>query len=194
MTYFDEDERAEIEQPKARPEPPRQVEAAREQADEYASFAASGHVTAHKSGKKWDIPSLLLLDDDQLIEYQKLQHKLNQCDRWPDVEVPRRQIKRTEADGAVFETNIDGHTERGDFIQPYQKGGELISPPYEIQMALIFWGKDGYERFKAEGGRSSEIPLELRRMKRETDRRSTEDPFPDDGDGVVAAVSDGDRG
>lgn len=157
------------------PELPDPVQDAREQADEYGSFIRSGKVKAHKSGEVFTFPSLRLLDDDQQVEYNKLQHTLNQCDRWPDTEVPERTIKQTDADGTVTETTVKAHTVRGDFMTPYQKDGKLIEPPYNIAIAQLLLG-DRYEEFKQSGGRSAELVEELMRMQSESLKRQSSDP------------------
>lgn len=157
------------------------VQEAREQADEYTSFIRSGKVKAHKTGKEFTIPSLQLLDDDQQVAYNKLMHTLNQCDRWPDTEVPERTVKQTDPDGTVTETTIKRHTMTGDFISPYQKDGELVEPPYNIAMAQILLG-DQYDQFKAGGGKSAEVVEELMRLRVETVKRQASDPKSGGGD------------
>lgn len=164
----------------------------REQADEYSGFVRSGKVKAHKTGEEFVIPSLLLLDDDQQIAYEALQHKLNQCDRYPDTEVPERRITVAEGDGETTETVIAAHTVRGDFIQPYQKDGELLSPPYAVQMAQILFGEKEYKRFKAAGGRSNEIMLEMMRMRDESNERRLTDSKSGGGAAKGEEVSAGD--
>ena len=157
------------------PQLPNPVVDAREQADEADSFIRSGKVTAHKTGKEYTFPSLDLLDDDQSVAYNKLMHTLNQCDRWPDTEVPARTVKQTDADGTVTETTVEAHTLRGDIMSPYQKDGELIEPPYNIAMAQILLGDD-YDEFKTGGGKSAEVVEELFRIRADRVKRQTDDP------------------
>lgn len=148
---------------------------ARQQADHFEGFARSATVLAHKTNEEFTVPSVLLLDDDQLIAYEKLHHELNQCDHYPDTEQPAQRFVHKNPDGTEVETEVGAHTQRGDFIQPYQKDGALITPPYSIQLAVIFWGEDGYQRFKAGGGRSAEIPDKLRELNSRTVERVASD-------------------
>lgn len=172
---------------------PRKTSEAQEQADDIGGFARSATVVAHKTGEKFTVPSVLLLDDDQLVAYEALHHKLNQCDRYPDVETPRQRFVHKNPDGTEVETEVGAHTLRGDFIQPYQKDSELITPPYSIQLALIFWGEDGYKRFKEGGGRSAEIPEALSELNKRLQERMTDDSKSAGRNGNVAAGTDGDR-
>lgn len=165
---------------------------AREQADEHDGFLRSGKVKARKTGKVYTIPNLQLLDDDQQQAYDRYIHELQQCDRYPDVQVPERTIKTTDPEtGEVTETTIAGHTLRGDFIEPYQKDGKLIEPPYNVRLTQILLG-DKYEEFKNGGGRSADVRQELLRMKRETEERVRNDSKSRDGAGAVEDVSDAD--
>lgn len=163
------------------PSPPSKIAEAQEQADAYGGFARSATVVARKTGEKFTIPSVLLLDDDQLTAYEKLHHELNQCDRYPDVKQPRQKFVHKNPDGTEVETEVGEHVQRGDFIQPYQKDGELITPPYSIQLAILFWGEDGYARFKAGGGRSAEIPQKLRELNTVVQERMASDSKSDGG-------------
>jgi hypothetical protein len=172
---------------------PRKTAEAQEQADEFGGFARSATVVAHKSGEKFQVPSVILLDDDQLIAYEKLHFELNQCDRWPDVENPKQRFVNKNPDGSEVETEIGAHTIRGDFIQPYQKDGALVEPPYSIQLAILFWGAEGYQRFKKGGGRSAEIPEKLRELNSQIKERSAADSKSAGSDGDLAAGADSDR-
>jgi hypothetical protein len=92
------------------------------------------------------------------------------------------------------ETEIGEHTVRGNFIQPYQKDGVLLEPPYSIQLAIIFWGEDGYQRFKNGGGRSAEIPTALDELNRRLQERLSDDSKSAGSGGDVATSANGDRG
>lgn len=165
----------EIDATEERPSLPRKIAEAQEQADQFGGFARSATIVAPKSKEKFVVPSVLLLDDDQLTAYEKLHFDLNQCDRYPDVEQPRQKFVHKNPDGTEVETEIGAHTQRGQFIQPYQKDGELITPPYSIQLAKIFWGEDGYAKFKAGGGRSAEIPQKLQELNEQVQERTASD-------------------
>jgi hypothetical protein len=153
-----------------------QLEVAREQADEYASFAQSAKIKAPKTGEEFTVPNLLLLDDEQQAAFEKLQHMVNKCDRYPDTVVPEREVESTDEDGTVTKTKIAAHTMPGDFIQPYQKDGELLDPPYTVQLAKILLGEEQYEKFKAGGGSSQQLNLLLRKMRQDTEERAKADP------------------
>lgn len=172
---------------------PRQTAQAQEQADEVGGLGRSAKVVAHKSGETFTVPSVLLLDDDQLVAYEELHHKLNQCDRYPDAKQPAQRFVHKNPDGTEVETEIGEHTQRGGFIQPYQKDGELITPPYSIQLAVIFWGDDGYQRFKAGGGRSAEIPEKLGEINGATVKRMADDSKSAASGSGLASGTDSDR-
>lgn len=152
---------------------------AREQADEAGGFLASGKATAHKTGEVFTVIHPKMFDDDQQAEFNRLQHLLNRCDRHPDYEVPEHRTIVTAPDGTVTETVLAGNRQRGDYIEPYQLDGDLVEPPYQVQITAIILGADEYARFKAGGGRSVEVVDELLRMQRETVKRVSDDPKSD---------------
>jgi hypothetical protein len=172
---------------------PRQTAEAQEQADEVGGLARSAIIKAHKTGEEFVIPSVLLLDDDQLIAYEKLHFEVNQCDRLPDDVRPEQSFVSKDPNGTVVETKTGAHTVRGDFIQPYQKDGVRMHPPYSIQLALIYWGEDGYAKFKAGGGRSAEIPTKLNELNLEITKRMADDSKSAGSDSDLAASTNGDR-
>lgn len=142
-----------------------------------------------KSGKTFTIPDANLLDDDQQEAFDDLRYEANQCDRWPDREVPEEVI--TAKDGSAIRTAA--HTRPGDFIQPYQKDGKRLTPSYNIRLAKIFLGSEEvYEEFKKAGGRSNEIALALTERSRQQARRQLADPKSDAGDSDASPVSDAD--
>jgi len=159
---------------------------AAEQATEYGGFARSAKIVARRSGEEFEVRSPLLFDDDQLIAYQRLHHLINQCDRWPDTQVPEQRIVSKRENGEEVETYIGAHTRRGEFIEPYQKDGELIDPPYEIQVAQIVLGDD-YERFRAGGGSSRELVQLLAEMRIAAENRVAGDSKSADGDDLLEA-------
>lgn len=173
---------------------PRKTAEAQEQADEAGGFGRSAKVVAHKTGEEFIVPSVVLLDDDQLIAYEALHHGLNQCDREPDFESPEQQFVNKKPDGSVIETKTGGYTQRGGFVQPYQKDGKLVTPPYSIQLAVIFWGETDYKRFKEGGGRSAEIPEKLRQLNAEMQERTAADSKSVGRSDDLAPGTDGDRG
>lgn len=163
------------------------TQAAQDQADEYDGFARPGKVTARDTGEVFTVRNPLLFSDDQLLAYQKLHHRMNKCDRWPDTEVPEQRMKSIDPNGTQVDTLIGAHTRRGDYIEPYEEGGVLVEPLYEVQVAQIVLGDD-YERFRAGGGSSRELVHVLSELRANTDKRVSGDPKSVGGGGVVDAV------
>ncbi|AEN79876.1 tail assembly chaperone [Mycobacterium phage PhancyPhin] len=129
---------------------------AQEQADTYDSFARSGEITA-LNGDVFTVRNPLFFNVDQLTAYNRLHHRMNQCDRWPDVEKPEQRMKSRQPDGTEVETFVGAHTVRGDYIEPYQENGILVEPPYEVQVCKIVMGDEEYEKFAAAGGSPREV-------------------------------------
>lgn len=163
------------------------LQAAQEQADNYGGFARSGKVTARDTGEVFTFRNPMCFSDDQLLAYQKLHHRMNQCDRWSDTEVPEQRMKSVEPGGQEVETLIGAHVRRGDYIEPYQEDGVMVEPLYEVQVAQIMLG-DRYEKFRAGGGSSRELVEVLAELRREKDKRVSVDPKSDGDGGAVAAV------
>lgn len=153
------------------PRMPLSPEAAKQQAAEYFGFAASAFIQV-KGGKVFEIPNPGLLDDDQQARWEALQFELEQCDREPGVELPPRTI--IGDDGEKIE--VPGTSIPGDYKVPYRINGELLSPPYNVRLAIALFGKEGYEEYKAGGGISNQIALEWARMNKEYQERLAEDP------------------
>ncbi|AER47882.1 tail assembly chaperone [Mycobacterium phage Courthouse] len=148
------------------PRKPVSVREAKEQAAEYFGFTAS--VEIEINGEIFEIPNPGLLDDDQQERWEELQFRIEKCDREDDVVVPPMTLE----DG----TELPGRTIKGELKTPYQINGELMKPPYNVQLAQAIFGEEKYERFKAGGGRSNQIPLEWARMNREFQERVDADP------------------
>lgn len=146
---------------------PVSVTQAREQAAEYFGFTASVFIQVD-SGKVFEIPNPGLMDDDQLERWEDLRFRLEKCDREPDTEVPEQRLDN----GAV----IPAHTIEGDVLTPYRINGELLKPPYNVQLAIVLFGEEGYKEYKAGGGASSQITLEWARMNKEYQERVADDP------------------
>lgn len=160
---------------------------AADQAAEYNSFLAP--VDIKIGDEVFRIPHPANLDDEQQERYDELQFRIEQCDKEPDLHVPKRTV--TEADGSVVVT--EAHSIPGERILiPYRMNGELLKPSYNVQLAIAIWGEEGYERYKAGGGRSVQIGLEWRRMTDEMGKRKAEDSKSSDGTVVLEAVPDSD--
>jgi hypothetical protein len=168
------------------PDVPDPLIAATEQADEYDSLLRPLEIPVKDGVYKVRHPNML--DDEAQELFEQLQFDANQCDRWPDVEVPENNI--TLSDGTT--TKIGAHTQRGDFMQPYQKDGVRMTPGYNIRLAKILLGETEYEKFKARGGRSNQVAIELSRRARELRERQASDPKSDGSNKRLAAVPDGD--
>ncbi len=160
--------------------------AATEQADEFDGLLRPLKITV--GDRVFEVPHPNMLDDDAQELFESLQWEANQCDRWPDVEVPENIIRLK--DGTT--TTIGAHTARGDFIQPYQKDGVRMTPGYNIRLAQILLGDKQYKIFKAAGGRSNQVAIELSRRARELRERQSSDPKSDGGDRRLASVPDTD--
>lgn len=139
---------------------------AREQAAEACGFSASKTVYT-PDGKEWEVPFFHLFDDDQQIRWDALQFELETWDHEDSIEIPEQMV-----DG----TKIAARTIKGDLKQPYRKGNVLVSPPYNVQLAVVVFGEEGYQRFKAAGGRSSDVALAFLQMKTEWEKRQKSDP------------------
>lgn len=167
----------------ASPRTPVSVEEAKQQAADYFGFTASTSIRV-ANGKVFEIPNPGLMDDDQQERWEALQFELEQCDREPDIEVP----EQTLPDGTV----ISARTVRGDFLTPYRKNGELLTPPYNVRLAQALFGEDGYAEYKAQGGIAAQIAMEWARMNRDFEERVNRDPKSGGSDSTVAAVPSGD--
>lgn len=153
---------------------------AREQAAEYLGFTASVEIVLD-NGEVFEIPNPGLLDDDQQERFEQLQAELDSFDH-DEVEVPVVEYSvETRPDGSTYsEPKVVGsRTERVLMTNPHRKNGKPVTPPYNVRLAIALWGKDGYERYKAGGGRSNQIALEWTRMNREFLAKGQSDPKPE---------------
>jgi len=162
------------------------VQEAQEQADEHVSFLRSKQIDT-EDGVKFTVRNPMFFSASQLSAYNKLHHRMNHCDKWPDKQRPEQQMKSVQPDGTVVETHIGAHTVEGDWIEPYQENGVLVDPPYEVQVAQIVLG-DKYEAFDAAGGSPRELVEMLAELRRGVTKRVDADPKSPAGGGVLAAV------
>lgn len=181
---------------------------ARDQAADFDGFAKSEWYIA-PNGERFEVPNIALLDDDQQERFDKLQHRFQQCDKAEPTVLPERfvpeQIARevtVDDDGneVVSSTQLvtAAYTipERiipppaNAFITPYRINGELVTPSYNIQLVQAFLGEDGYAKFKAAGGKSSEYGVIVSRLNGWTAQREASDSKSDGSVSVVADVSD----
>lgn len=160
---------------------------AADQAAEYNSWLAP--VDIKIGDEVFRIPHPANLDDEQQERYDELQFRIEQCDKEPELQVPKRTV--TEADGSTVVT--EAHTIPGERILiPYRIGGELLKPGYNVQLAIALWGEEGYQKYKDGGGRSVQIGLEWRRMTDEMNKRRADDSKSANGTVVLEAVPDTD--
>lgn len=157
---------------------PISVKEAKEQAGEYFGFTASVFIQVD-SGKVFEIPNPGLMNDDQQERWEELQFELEQCDREPDIEIPERTLE----DGTV----LPAQTIRGEVKVPYRINGELMKPPYNVRLAKVLFGEEGYAEYKAGGGIAGQINVEWARMNREYQERVAADP-KSGGDGPTLEV------
>lgn len=150
---------------------------ARAQAAEYLGFAESTEIVLD-SGEVFEIPNPGLMDDDQQERFEELQAELDTFDH-EEVEVPVVEYTvETRTDGTTYsEPKVVGHKkERTLLTNPHRKNGKPVKPPYNVRLAIALWGKEGYERYKAGGGRANQIALEWTRMNREFMAKVQSDP------------------
>lgn len=145
-------------------------EEARESAAEAQGFLAS--ITIHAGGEDFVVPQRSLLDDDQRERMEELELETQSWAREPDVEYPARIIR--DEDGN--ETHYPARSEPGALKLPYQdKDGKLIRPSYPVRVAMALWGEDKYARYKAAGGRASDVTATLQRLDERLARRAQGD-------------------
>lgn len=152
---------------------------AKEQAADYFGFTAGVSIQLD-NGKVFEIPNPAMLDDDQQERYEEFLFVLEQCDREEDIEVP----ERTLSDGTV----LPAATVKGDLKKPLRINNELLKPSYNVRLAQVLFGEDGYADFKAAGGSGSQVALEWTRMNREFQERLDADSKSAGDDSAVEAV------
>ena len=156
--------------------------AAQEQAAEYFGFAAG--VSLQVGDEVFEIPNPGMLSDEQQERYDKLLHDMRtKYDREDAIEIPEQKLE----DGTV----VPGRTIPGELIAPHCIDGELL-PPYWARIGVVLWGEEGYKRFRAAGGSSSQINLEWGRMNREFAERVESDPKSDGSSATLESVPTGD--
>lgn len=160
---------------------------AQDQAEQHGSFARSAKVRAD-DGTEFTVRNPLYFHEDQLTAYHELHHRMNKCDRWPDIEKPEQRMETSQPDGTVVKTFIGAHVQRGDYIEPYQEDGMLVTPPYEVQVSKIALGEEEYGKFKAAGGSPREVVDLLAELRRGIANRVESDSKSDGGGRVLAAV------
>jgi hypothetical protein len=141
-------------------------EQAREQAAEALGFLAQEVITA--GGEEFVIPQRGLMDDDQREAVDEVDLEFQQCDREPDVEI-------TRPDGSTY-------TLPGNVKLPYRKDGVLMKPSYAVRIAQAILGEEAYKRYKAKGGRATDITVTLQRLDMRIEEREKIDSKSAGGD------------
>lgn len=165
------------------------TEDARAQADEFDGFTADEIYTS-PTGERFVVPNVTLLDDEQQEQFDLLNFALSKCDKHPDTEIPGRTVTAKDPDGTEVVTEYPPQIIRGGFVQPYQKDGELVTPNYNVQLVQAFLGKDGYAKFKAAKGKSSEYAAAVKKLSEKLTEREADDPKSEGGSSALADVSD----
>jgi len=129
---------------------------ARQQAAEAQGFLASLEIKA--GDEIFEVPHRALMDDDQSERFAQLEFETESWDHEDDV------------------TLSDGRVIKGQLKRPYRKNGELVSPPYPVQVAIALWGEEAYERYKAAGGRATEVTAALAQLDLRVGERANDDP------------------
>lgn len=156
---------------KSIPRVPVSTREAKEQAADYFGFAASVYIQV-ESGKVFEIPNPGMMDDDQQERWDELQYLLEGCDREDDIVIPERTVINEDGSATTYpEQRLPGEVKT-----PYRINGELLKPPYNVRLAKVLWGEEGYAEYKAGGGISSQIGMEWARMNQEYQKRVEADP------------------
>ena len=144
--------------------------AAREAAAEAQGFLASIEISA--GNEVFEVPQRGLLDDDQAERLAELDLETEGWDREPDV------------------TLENGLTVPGRLKMPYRKGGKLIKPSYPVRVAVALWGEERYARYKAAGGRATDVTSAMLRLDRRVAERESEDSKSVASDPKAAELAD----
>jgi len=161
---------------------------AREQAAEAIGFLASIEIEL-PSGEVVEIPQRGMLDDEQREKLNELELETESWDRHDDTIIPEFRLK--DKDGNETDV-LPARTVRGELKIPYRKNGDPIKPAYPVRVAVAILGEEGYKRFKAGGGRASDVTAVMAQLDKRIEEREKVDPKSVGGDDDLAAVADGD--
>jgi hypothetical protein len=147
-----------------------------EQTAQYLGFMAGMPIDIGDA-QPWILPNPSLLGDEQEDRYnQELvdqELEAEQYDRYPDV---------LDDDGEVVT--------RGAVKQPPRINGVIVENR-DVRIAKALMGADVYAKFKAAGGRASQITLHWQHMGKFMRDRAAKDPKSGGSDRAVVEVSDG---
>lgn len=163
---------------------------AHDQAAELDSFIGDDIYTA-PNGKKFSVPVYEELDDDQQERLDAVQFMLNGCDHAPDVTIPGYTEETVDDEGKVTKRRTyPERTVPGGYKMPYQKDGELITPPANTQLTEALLGGDEFAQFKAAKGKSSVFVKQFMALANRVQEREQSDPKSEGDSSDVAEVSD----
>lgn len=153
------------------PRRPLKPKEAREQAAEYIGFMTGISIDIGND-ETWELPNPSLLDDDQLERYDQLQLSLDDLQHHPDT------------------TDGNGNPVKGAIMDPHRdKDGKLVEN-YNVRLAKALMGPVVYKKFKAAGGRSTQITTHWQQMNKKMADRQASDSKSATGAEPVAEVSD----
>jgi hypothetical protein len=149
---------------------PLSPEAAREQAAEYWGIKTFKEYDVG-NGEKLTLPHPEFLDDDQQLAHDQLKLDMESWDHEDELE--------HDALGQIVL-----HPKTGDAIihrvlksNPHRKTGEdgkVELKNYNIELCKIFWGAEGYAKFKAAGGNANQVAVDLSELRIEFQKRARE--------------------
>jgi hypothetical protein len=145
-----------------------------EQAAEFLGFM-SGIQFDIGDGKTWTLPNPSLLEDEQADRYNQvlvdLQAEAERLDRAPDI------------------LNDDGSFKsKGAILTPERIDGVIV-PNQDVRIAKALMGEDVFAKFKAAGGRASQITIHWQQMGKFMRDRERRDPKSTRSDSAVVPVS-----
>jgi hypothetical protein len=110
-----------------------------DQACEYFGFLSYEELDLGDNGPLLQIPNPQLLPPDIKKKFDELRMKFEDCDR-DEIQL------------------AGGEKIKGDYLDPRRRDGVLVDPPYDVELAKVIWGEQGYERF-AEAAAKSPTPV-----------------------------------
>ncbi|MEE3066566.1 MAG: hypothetical protein VYA67_21935 [Actinomycetota bacterium] len=169
---------------------------AREQAKEYKSQFAPIDLKLD-SGDVIEVPPeprFRLLDDDALMELDRLHLDLESYDRHDDYVIPEQTIKNA----AGNEIKLPEERRQGALKEPYRKTDPttneavLMDPPYQVRVAQIALGED-YAKLRAglvngKRGSAADVWRIWNEASREIAERERNDSKSSGGAGVLEGV------
>lgn len=146
---------------------------ARAQAAEAQGFLASIIIKA--GGEDYEVPQRGLLDDDQADRMFALELETESWDREDPITIKAPDGSET--------------TRQGPLKRPYRKDGKLIKPAYAVQVATAIWGQAKYDKYKAAGGRASDVTAALAYLDQRVQEREADDSKSVGGDRPAASLA-----